>query len=112
MMKTCILASLVASAAAFCPAASQGRVSTAQAAMADMPGSIDFKGGKFVFDPLKLSETYEPFLPFFREAELRYVSLGAFVACVCMCCGDFAKACRSRVFFFFGSLDQIYACFG
>lgn len=75
MMKTAILASLVASAAAFAPAASQGRASTAQAAMSDMPGSINFKGDKMVFDPLKLSETYEPFLPFFREAELRYVYL-------------------------------------
>ena len=70
MMKSTILASLIASAAAFAPA-SQTRASTAMNAMSDMPGSIDFKTGEFVFDPLKLSETYEPFLPFFREAELK-----------------------------------------
>jgi len=37
-----------------------------------MPGSIDFRCNEFVFDPLKLSETYEPLLPFFREAELKH----------------------------------------
>ena len=35
-------------------------------------GGQDFKGGEFKYDPLKLSETYEPLVPFFREAELRH----------------------------------------
>ncbi len=35
-------------------------------------GGTDFKGGKFQFDPLGLSETYSPLVPFFREAELRH----------------------------------------
>jgi hypothetical protein len=40
--------------------------------MDKMPGSINWARQEFKFDPLKLSETYEPFLPFFREAELRH----------------------------------------
>ncbi|EJK71517.1 hypothetical protein THAOC_07036 [Thalassiosira oceanica] len=35
-------------------------------------GGQDFKGGEWKWDPLKLSETYEPLVPFFREAELRH----------------------------------------
>ena len=71
MMKSTILASLIASAAAFSPASQPARANTAMAAMSDMPGSIDLRGKEFVFDPLGLAETYEPFLPFFREAEIR-----------------------------------------
>jgi Chlorophyll A-B binding protein len=37
-----------------------------------MPGSINFMRKPFVFDPLKLAETYEPLLPWFRESELRH----------------------------------------
>lgn len=33
---------------------------------------MDFKGGRFQYDPLKLSETYSPLVPFFREAEIRH----------------------------------------
>jgi hypothetical protein len=40
--------------------------------MDDMAGSVDFRGKEFKFDPLKLSETYSPFLPWFREAELKH----------------------------------------
>jgi hypothetical protein len=29
-------------------------------------------GGEMKYDPLKLSETYEPLVPFFREAEIRH----------------------------------------
>jgi len=35
-------------------------------------GGIDFRGKEFKFDPLKLSETYYPLVPFFRESELRH----------------------------------------
>jgi len=71
-MKSAILASLIASAAAFAPA-QQGRPSTAVSlTMNELPGSINFARKEFKFDPLKLSETYQPFLPFFREAELRH----------------------------------------
>ena len=35
-------------------------------------GGQDFKGREWKWDPLKLSETYEPLVPFFREAELRH----------------------------------------
>lgn len=73
-MKSVIFASsLVASAAAFAPAANAGTKSTALSAkMADMAGSINFAAKEMKFDPLKLSETYEPLLPFFREAELKH----------------------------------------
>mmetsp|Transcript_5235 Transcript_5235/g.7718 ORF Transcript_5235/g.7718 Transcript_5235/m.7718 type:complete len:202 (+) Transcript_5235:48-653(+) len=35
-------------------------------------GGVDFRGKEFKFDPLKLSETYTPLVPFFRESELRH----------------------------------------
>ena len=70
MMKSAILASLIASAAAFAPA-SQERATTSLSALEDMPGAIKFDRKPFAFDPLGLAETYEPFLPFFREAELK-----------------------------------------
>lgn len=37
-----------------------------------MRGSFDFRGKEWKFDPLNLSETYEPLLPWFRECELRH----------------------------------------
>ena len=70
-MKSAILASLIASAAAFAPASQQRTATAVSAGISDMPGSVDFRGKEFVFDPLNLADTYEPFLPFFREAELR-----------------------------------------
>eukprot|EP00980_Cylindrotheca_fusiformis_P027983 scaffold22575_cov141-Cylindrotheca_fusiformis.AAC.14 len=42
------------------------------AAMDDYVGSVNLFGKEFKFDPLNLSETYSPFLPFFRESELRH----------------------------------------
>lgn len=72
MMKATVFASLMASAAAFVPA-QQGRMSTSVSlTMAELPGSINFARKEFKFDPLNLSDTYQPFLPFFREAELRH----------------------------------------
>lgn len=72
-MKTCILASLLASAAAFAPVAQQSQRagSALSVTMEEMPGSINLFRKEFKFDPLKLSETYQPFLPYFRDAELR-----------------------------------------
>jgi Chlorophyll A-B binding protein len=72
MIKTGILASLLASAAAFAPSQAPKASTDLAAAMDSMRGSIDFRGKEFRFDPLSLSETYEPFLPFFRESELRH----------------------------------------
>lgn len=74
MMKASIVASLIASAAAFAPAQQNSRsTSTAVSAAVDsMPGAINFACKEFKFDPLKLSETYEPLLPWFRESELRH----------------------------------------
>jgi light-harvesting complex I chlorophyll a/b binding protein 1 len=72
-MKTCIVASLIASAAAFAPAQqSHGSSTAVSLTMDEMPGSINLFRKEFKFDPLRLSETYQPFLPFFREAELRH----------------------------------------
>jgi Chlorophyll A-B binding protein len=74
-MKTFILASLlVSSAYAFAPLSSPTNAasSSLHAAVDSMPGSINFMRKPFVFDPLKLAETYEPLLPWFRESELRH----------------------------------------
>jgi len=68
-----IFVSLICSAAAFAPAFKPSAGTMAlNAAMDGMSGSIDLRGKEFKFDPLNLSETYEPLLPFFREAELRH----------------------------------------
>jgi len=72
MMKCAIFASLVASAAAFVPA-QQGRMSTSVSlTMDELPGSIKWDRTEFKFDPLNLADTYQPFLPFLRDAELRH----------------------------------------
>jgi hypothetical protein len=73
-MKAAVLSCLVASAAAFAPPASHNSraVSALPAAMDSMEGSIDFRGKEFKFDPLKLSETFSPWLPWFKESELRH----------------------------------------
>jgi hypothetical protein len=71
-MKATVIASLIASAAAFAPSSRQATPTSLSAVMDSMPGSIDLRGKEFKFDPLKLSETYEPLVPFFREAEIRH----------------------------------------
>ena len=43
-----------------------------QAAVDDMPGQINFMCKEFKFDPLDLATTYEPLLPWFREAEIKH----------------------------------------
>mmetsp|Transcript_47783 Transcript_47783/g.116309 ORF Transcript_47783/g.116309 Transcript_47783/m.116309 type:complete len:199 (+) Transcript_47783:81-677(+) len=73
-MKAVIAASLLATASAFSTSQAPGSRSMTQlsAGMDDMVGSIDFRVKEFKFDPLKLSETYEPLLPWFRESEIRH----------------------------------------
>lgn len=71
-MKSILVASLVASASAFAPSSRAAPSSALSASMDKMSGSIDFMGKPYKFDPLKLSETYEPLVPFFREAELKH----------------------------------------
>ena len=76
MMKVLVLALAASSAAAFAPAP-QGKASTTSTSldamsMDSMRGSINFFRKEFKFDPLKLSETYSPLLPFLRDAELRH----------------------------------------
>lgn len=71
-MKSAIIASIIASAAAFAPAPTSRTSSAVNAVWDKYAGGVDFKGGDFKFDPLGLSETYEPLVPFFREAEIRH----------------------------------------
>lgn len=72
MMKSAVLASILASAAAFAPASTTSSTTALSAAVDEMYGSINFAGKEFKFDPLKLGETYEPLLPWFREAEIKH----------------------------------------
>jgi hypothetical protein len=73
-MKTAIATlALAASASAFAPAPVGTKSATQLNDVWDSYiGGQDFKGGTFKFDPLGLSETYSPLVPFFREAELRH----------------------------------------
>uniref|UniRef100_A0A7R9WUW1 Plastid light harvesting protein n=1 Tax=Craspedostauros australis TaxID=1486917 RepID=A0A7R9WUW1_9STRA len=72
-MKTAAaLLTLFSAASAFTSTQPSSRSVAMQAAMDEMDGSFDFRGKEFKYDPLKLSETYEPFLPWFRECELRH----------------------------------------
>mmetsp|Transcript_20116 Transcript_20116/g.29094 ORF Transcript_20116/g.29094 Transcript_20116/m.29094 type:complete len:199 (-) Transcript_20116:199-795(-) len=73
-MKTAAaLLALAASASAFAPATKSNKVTAAlNSVFDDYVGAVDFRGKKFEYDPLKLSETYEPFVGWFREAELRH----------------------------------------
>jgi hypothetical protein len=80
---------LAASVSAFAPAP----VTKSSTALNDVwdsyIGGTDFKGGNFKFDPLGLSETYSPLVPFFREAEIRHGRTarragGGFIATDCV----------------------------
>jgi len=74
-MKTvAILALIAGTASAFTSSSVKSSTPTAlaTATMDDMVGAVDLRGKEFKFDPLKLSETYEPLVPWFREAELRH----------------------------------------
>jgi Chlorophyll A-B binding protein len=71
-MKATILASVLATAAAFAPAQESRSATSLSGAMDGMYGSINFAAKEFKFDPLNLAETYEPFLPWFRESEIRH----------------------------------------
>lgn len=90
-MKLLALTSLLASAAAFTPAALKKQSSALSGmSMSDLPGSIDFMRKPFTFDPLNLSETYEPLLPYMRDAEIRN-GRTAMLACVGMIVQDFVR---------------------
>lgn len=73
-MKSFVFASLLASAAAFAPA--QQPLMTKSTALSltmdDLPGSINYARKEFKFDPLNLAKTYQPFLPWLRDAEQRH----------------------------------------
>eukprot|EP00594_Rhizosolenia_setigera_P006346 CAMPEP_0178944780 /NCGR_PEP_ID=MMETSP0789-20121207/3352_1 /TAXON_ID=3005 /ORGANISM="Rhizosolenia setigera, Strain CCMP 1694" /LENGTH=197 /DNA_ID=CAMNT_0020624563 /DNA_START=37 /DNA_END=630 /DNA_ORIENTATION=- len=72
-MKSVIAAlALLVGANAFTAPAASSSPKTSLNAMDDMIGSVDFRGKEFKFDPLNLAETYPPFLPWFRECEIRH----------------------------------------
>lgn len=72
-MKTAAILTLLAgSAAAFAPAPATQSTTAIASVFDDYAGARDFRGAEFKFDPLKLSETYSPFVPWFRETELRH----------------------------------------
>eukprot|EP00540_Astrosyne_radiata_P015475 CAMPEP_0116847696 /NCGR_PEP_ID=MMETSP0418-20121206/14575_1 /TAXON_ID=1158023 /ORGANISM="Astrosyne radiata, Strain 13vi08-1A" /LENGTH=199 /DNA_ID=CAMNT_0004479165 /DNA_START=12 /DNA_END=611 /DNA_ORIENTATION=+ len=74
-MKTAFLLACVATgASAFAPARSAApKIKTSLASVFDdYVGAVDFRGEKFEFDPLNLSESYADWVGFFREAELRH----------------------------------------
>lgn len=72
-MKTAaLLLALATSASAFTSTQTSSRSTAVRAAIDEYDGAIDLRGKSFKFDPLKLSETYEPFMPWFRETELRH----------------------------------------
>jgi len=71
-LSVALVAAFAVSASAFAPAP-QGTKSTALNEVWDnYIGGQNFMGGEMKYDPLKLSETYEPLVPFFREAEIRH----------------------------------------
>lgn len=73
MKSAAIFAALAGSAAAFTPAPTGKPSTTLEASVFDeYVGAVDFRGKEFKWDPLKLSETYEPFQGWFRECELRH----------------------------------------
>jgi hypothetical protein len=72
MKSAAAIIALAASAAAFAPAPINTKSSALNTVWDDYIGGQDFKGDKFEYDPLRLSETYKPLVPFFREAEIRH----------------------------------------
>ena len=75
MMKSIVASLLLASqVVAFAPSQQGVRsTNTALNAVFDTyPGAINLFRKEFKFDPLKLSETYEPLVPWFRESELKH----------------------------------------
>jgi len=92
-MKTVAVLSVLSLAAngalAFAPSAAQNSALSTQLRMSDetavaaepvvyesvfekYAGNVDYRGKEFNFDPLKLAETYPPFVGWFRECELRH----------------------------------------
>jgi len=73
MKSVAIFAALAGSAAAFAPAQTGKSSSALSDSVFDKyVGAVDFRGKEFKWDPLNLSETYEPFQGWFRESELRH----------------------------------------
>lgn len=66
------LLALAGAASAFTTAPStKNSVALQGTVFEDYAGNVNWAGQKFDFDPFNLAETYSPFVPYFREAELR-----------------------------------------
>jgi len=75
MKVAAVLLSVVGLASGFSSPAGKGaaiKSAPIKSVFDDYVGAVDFKGDEYKFDPLGLAETYSPFVPFFREAELRH----------------------------------------
>merc|ERR550539_1249572 len=73
MKFTAAFALLAGSASAFTPApVAKSTTALSESVFDNYVGAVDFRGKEFKWDPLKLSETYEPFQAWFRECELRH----------------------------------------
>lgn len=74
MKASLLLLAALSTASAFTTTAPTPVKSTALSVKFDteLPGAVDLRGQKFEFDPLRLAETYSPFLPWFKECELRH----------------------------------------
>ena len=72
MKSIAAILALVGTTAAFAPAPVTKSSTSLNSVWDNYVGGVDFKGGKFQFDPLGLSETYSPLVPFFRESEIRH----------------------------------------
>ncbi|KAL7479459.1 hypothetical protein ACHAW6_005187 [Cyclotella cf. meneghiniana] len=90
MKSVVAILALAASAAAFAPAPTTRSSTQVDAVWDNYSGGVDFKGGEFKFDPLGLSETYSPLVPFFRESEIRH-GRTAMLAVVGFIAADFVR---------------------
>lgn len=74
MKASLIFLSALSTASAFTTTTPSPAKSTALSVKFDLdsPGAVDLRGQKFEYDPLRLAETYKPFLPWFQECELRH----------------------------------------
>uniref|UniRef100_A0A7S2LMW8 Plastid light harvesting protein n=1 Tax=Leptocylindrus danicus TaxID=163516 RepID=A0A7S2LMW8_9STRA len=72
-MKSAIALLLSASAcSAFVPASVSRSSTKINSVFDDYEGAVDFRGKEMKFDPLKFSESYSPFVGWFRECEIRH----------------------------------------
>jgi len=72
MMKAVAALALLSGVSAFTATTSTRSTTALNSVFEDYQGAIGPLRQEFKFDPLKLSETYSPLVPWFRETELRH----------------------------------------